>query len=526
LACEVESLYQGGRYFLYKYRRYSDVRLAFAPEAAIGQFGGDADNFEFPRWALDMALLRVYSEEQPAATPDYLTWRSEGPRAGEPVFAAGHPGSTERRLAVAELRFLREVVLPSWLLRYIELRGRYLQFAQQDAEAERMAQNEIASLENSIKLRRNQFAALLDEAQMRRKQTGEQALREAVASDPELAATSYAWYQIEKAQQAFLPFRDEYIFNEGRAALQGDLFRFARDLVRAATEREKPNRDRLREYTDGALPRLEQRILADTPTPKRLESLQVAFGLAKMREYLGPDHPFVRKVLGNESPESMATLLVDGTQLDEVKFRRKLWQGGLSAIRASKDPMIRLARAVDGDARAVRLRYENEYEAPLAQAHERIAAAYFALFGTDTYPDATFALRVTFGTVAGWTENGAEVDPFTTLERMYQRATGQPPFELPARWLEAAGTLDPETRVNFVASLDMTGGNSGSPVVDADGRLVGLAFDGNRHSAAGAYWYDPALNRAVAVHPSIMWTALEAVYKAQYLHQELQNAAR
>lgn len=526
LVCEVESLYHGGRYFLYKYRRYRDVRLAFAADADIGEFGGDPDNFNFPRWVLDMALLRVYEDDQTAATPDYLTWRVAGPQPGETVFASGHPGSTQRRLTVAELRFLREVVLPNWLMRYSELRGRYLQFARQDEEAARLAQDAIRQLENSIKLRRNQLAALLDDDRLGRKQTQEHQLRDAVAADPALAATSYAWFQIEKAQQAFLPYRDQYVFNEGRGGLQGELFRFARDLVRAAEQRQKPNRQRLREYTDSVLPSLEQRIAADTPIPKRLELLRVSFGLDKMREYLGPDDPFVRKVLGNESPDSMAALLVDGTRLDDVKFRLKLWKGGAKAIRQSKDPMIRLARAVDGDAMSLRQRYEDEYEAPIAQAHEMIAAAYFAIVGTETYPDATFALRVTYGAVEGWDEYGSEVYPFTTLDQLFQRATGKPPFELPSIWLSAESELDPATRFNFVSSLDMTGGNSGSPIVDAKGRLVGLAFDGNRHAIAGTYWYDPERNRAIAVHPAIMWIALENVYRADYVLEELRDAAR
>jgi hypothetical protein len=525
LKCQIVNLYKGGQYFLYKYRRYDDIRLVFAPDIKIGVFGGDPDNFNFPRWTLDMAFLRARGEDGPAATENYLTWRAEGPEIGEAVFVTGHPGSTSRLLTVAELEFLRETARPLWLLRYAELRGRYRQFAREDEEAYRIVQRDLKRLENGIKVRRNEIAALLDERLMAAKRADEAALREAVASDPDLAGTVYAWHQIEDALDAYGNFYERYILVEGRGGLQGSLFTHARDLVRAAEEREKPSAERYREFRDTALPLVEQRVLAPVPIHRRLEEMQIAYGLEKMRELLGHDDPLVRKLLGNDSPKTVAARLVEGTRLDDPGYRKKLWEGGKKALRKSDDPFIRLTRAIDPDARAVRKRYEDEYQAPVAEAHEAIAAARFATLGTSVYPDATFTFRITYGDVRGWTEKGEEVYPFTRLDGAFGRATGEQPFALSEAWLKAKGELDMDTPMNYVSTLDLTGGNSGSPVIDTEGNIVGLAFDGNRHSIAGGYWYDIELNRAIAVHPAIMMEAMEKVYGAERILGELRDAA-
>jgi V8-like Glu-specific endopeptidase len=522
LSCESVSLYQGGQYFLYQYKRYDDVRLVFTPENAIAAFGGDPDNFNFPRWCLDMAFLRVYEDGKPASTPDFLQWRPEGAAKGEAVFISGHPGSTDRLLTVEELKFLRNVTVPHWLIRYSELRGRYLQFSKEDEEAKRLVANRLIRIENAIKVRRNQQAALLNDELMARKQAGEEQMRAAVAADPALAAmVGNAWEDIAEAQATYLTFRDHYTFNEGRAGFQGSLFGYARTLVRAAAEREKPNEDRLREFTDGALPGVEQRLLASVPVPPRLEKLVLAYGFEKLREFLGPDDPFVHQVLGEQSPDGLAQSLVEDTRLADADYRRELWEGGAEAIARSDDPMIRLAASVDEEARSLRKRYEDDVEAVITTASENIARARFALYGTDTYPDATFTLRVTFGSVEGWMEKGERVEPFTRLERAFERATGQEPFALPKSWLTARDRLSMSTPFNFVSTLDITGGNSGSPIIDQNARLVGLAFDGNIHSIAGAYWFDTTMNRTVGVHPAIMLEALDKVYDAQSLIDEL-----
>ena len=522
LNCEAVSLYNGGQYFIYKYKRYDDVRLVFAPELDIAAFGGDPDNFNFPRWCLDMTFLRAYEDGKPASTPNYLSWRKAGPRDGDPVFITGHPGSTDRLLTMSQLKFLRDVSYPNWLLRYSELRGRMLAWADTGDEAARVVQQRILGIENGIKVRRNLLKALQNDTMMAEKAADEAALREAVAADPGLSKMyGEAWDIIDGAVQAHRNFYEEHLFIEDAAGLQGDLFNYARTIVRGTAERELPNNERLRAYTDTALPQVEQGLLADRPISTEYEKLRLTFSLDKMREWLGPDSPYVHTILGNESPQSLASSLIDGTGLADPAFREALWKGGKSAVKASNDPMIRLALAIDADARALRKRYEDEVEAPRIRGEEMIADARFKVFGTDTYPDATFTLRVTFGAVEGWEERGKPVDPFTQTNRLFERTTGQRPFMLPDTWLRAREDLNPDTPFNFVATTDITGGNSGSPMMAADGSLIGLAFDGNIHSIAGNYWFDDSINRTVGVNTAIMLEALDVVYGADHLIEEL-----
>ncbi len=513
--CESVSLYQGGQYWLYQYQRYDDVRLVFAPEAQIAAFGGDPDNFQFPRWCLDMALLRAYdSHGKPAATPAYLRIRAEGPNAGEPLFVSGHPGSTDRLLTVSELETLRDVDLPRWLLRASELRGRYIQYGKTGAEARRIVEDPLLSLENSIKVRRKLLDALLDDRLLVRKREDEAALRAQVAAgDP--------WAEIAQAQRTYRELSLAYTFLETGAGFNSKLFSHARTLVRAAAERGKPNTERLREYRDSALPRIEQRVKASAPVYPELEKLTLSFALERMREWLGPDAEVVRQILSKDSPDTLAARLIDGSSLGDPQVRMRLWNGGEREIDAAHDPVIELARLVDPQARAVRKRYEDEVEAPVHAASEKIARARFRVYGTSMPPDATFTLRLSFGAVQGWDEEGREVEPFTYLSRLFERATGQEPFAVPASWQGLKGRLDLHTKFNLATTNDIVGGNSGSPLVDADGRLVGLMFDGNIHSIAGVYWFDPERNRAIAVHPAIMLEALRKVYQASELLSEL-----
>ena len=524
LVCEAVTLYRGGQYFLYKYKRYDDVRLVFVPESAIAAFGGDPDNFNFPRWCLDMAFLRAYENGEPAKTPHFLKWRPEGAKAGEPVFVTGHPGSTDRLMTVAELKYTRDVELPHWLMRYGELRGRLIQFAKTGNEAHRITQTPLLSYENAIKVRRNHLKALLDDTLISRKQQQEGELRDAVAADAEMRhAYGSAWDDITEALTRYQTFRDDHLFVEQQVGFNSSLFSYARTLVRAAVERRKPNGDRFREYRDTALPRMKQVTLAARPIYPALEELTLSFSLDKLREFLGPDSRYVKAVLGSESPDALAAQLVSGSRLGDADVREALWEGGQRAIDTSDDPMIELALQLEPDARALRKRYEEEVEAPLELASEKIAAARFAIQGTSRYPDATFTLRVTYGAVQGWVEQGEPVEPFTTLHRAFGRATGKEPFRIPDSWIEVQKQLDMDTRFNLVATTDITGGNSGSPLIDREGNLVGLAFDGNIHSIAGDYWFDEAKNRTVAVHPAMMLKALDVVYGADQLLAELEQ---
>ena len=522
LACEAVSLYHGGQYFLYGYKRYEDVRLVFSPESDIAAFGGDPDNFNFPRWCLDMSFLRAYEDGKPARTPDFLSLRTEGASLGEPVFVSGHPGGTSRLLTVAELEYNRNVVLPHWLARYLELRGRLIQFGKTEDEARRISQTPLLMNENGIKVQRNLQKALLDNSLMSMKTGEEQDLIDAVAADPEMqAAYGAAWDEIAEAIATYLTFRDDHLFIEESVGFNSYLFTYARTLVRAAEERKKPSEERFREFTDAALPQLEQRLVAARPIYPDLEELKLSFSLDKMREFLGPDSRFVQQILGDDSPESLAHRLVSDTELADPEVRRRLWDGGADGIAASEDPMIQLAAGIDKQARALRKRYEDEVEAPWQEGSEKIAKARFAALGTERYPDATFTLRVTYGAIKGWEVKGSEVVPFTVVRRLFERTTGSPPFRLPESWLEAETKLDPETRFNFVATTDIIGGNSGSPMIDAEGRVVGLAFDGNIHSISGDYWFDKEKNRTVAVHPAVMIEALAKIYRADRLLDEL-----
>jgi hypothetical protein len=522
LKCQAVTLYDGGQYWLYQYRRYDDVRLVFAPEEDIAAFGGDPDNFQFPRWCLDFSLLRAYVNGAPAATPQHLAIDFGGPEAGDPVFVAGHPGSTDRQLTFAELTALRDRELPPTLLRASELRGRYIQFAKTSEQAGRIVADPLTGLENTIKVQRKQLDALLDDAVLAEKRDAEADLRARVARNRTLAAEiGDPWQKIEPALAEegtrWLP----YLYLEGGTGLNSRLARYARTLVRAAAERPKPNAERLREFTDTALPRLEQQLGAPVPIYPELERLTLSFSLERMREWLGPDAPIVRRLLVEETPDELAARLVDGSRLADPKYRLELWNGGQAAIDASTDPFIVLARELDPEARELRKWHEDNVEAVVEAAHEQIARARFQIFGTSVYPDATFTLRLNFGSVQGWIENGAPVEPFTYLARLFERATGEQPFRIPESWQTAKPMLDLTTRFNLSTNSDIVGGNSGSPLIALDGRIVGLLFDGNIHSISGAYWFDTEKNRAVAVHPAIIREALTKVYKVEPLIEEL-----
>jgi V8-like Glu-specific endopeptidase len=516
LKCETVDLYEGGQYWLYKYKRYTDVRIVFAPEKDIAAFGGDPDNFQFPRWCLDMGVLRAYENGKPVRPANYLRVNFAGPAAGEPVFVAGHPGSTDRLLTLAQLRLQRDVDYPQWLMRNSELRGRLIQFAAQSPQNERIAIDLLNNVENFIKVRRKMLDALHEDALFARKAAEEAALRARLppgSGDP--------WADIEKAvaieRGIFVP----YTYIESGAGFQGRLYGFARTLLRGAAERDKPNTERFREFTDSALPRIQQQLGAGVPIYPELEELRLTMSLERMREWLGPDHALVRQLLSKESPAELAKRVIGGTKLGDPTVRLALWNGGGAAVNTSSDPMIELAKIVDPHARALRREYEDEAEAPIQLASEKIAKTRFAALGTTVYPDATFTLRLNWGTVQAWREGGRDLEPFTKLARAFERATGAEPFRIPESWQRVKGSLDMDTPFNLSTNNDIVGGNSGSALISAKGEIVGLMFDGNIHSISGAYWFDTDKNRAVAVHPAIMREALSKVYGADALLKSL-----
>jgi hypothetical protein len=516
--CQVVSLYRGGQYKLYRYRKYSDVRLAFSPEFATAFFGGDPDNFNFPRYNLDISFVRLYEGGKPVATPQHLLWQARAPQPGEVTFVSGNPGGTDRMLTVAQLETQRDLTIPVSQLQRSELRGRLIRFSQESPEFRRIATDPLFGLENSYKVFFGRQFALSDKTFMDAKRASEAELKAKVAADPKLAADiGDPWGEIAAAQTAYADHYLRYRQLEASAGGASDLFGYARTLVRAAQERAKPSAERLPAYADSRLPLLEKELLDARPVDKPLERLHLEFWLSKTREYLTADDLATKLLLGKESPEQLAARLADGTTLADPAVRKALWDGGLPAVQASQDPLIQFVLRTDPAAREIRKTFEAEVSGPTDRAAERIARARFAVYGDTVYPDATFTLRLSYGKVAGWTYRGTPVGPFTTFAGLYERATGSEPFELAA----AKDKLNPATVFDFVTTNDIIGGNSGSPVVNAKGEILGAAFDGNIHSLGGDYGYDGTINRTVVVSTAAATEALQTVYGRAALVREL-----
>jgi len=529
LRCDVVTLYKGGKHDLYKYRRYQDVRLSWAPELAIAFFGGDPDNFNFPRYDLDAAFVRVYKDGKPLVAEHFLPFAATPAKAGDLTFVSGHPGHTSREYTVAELKFERDVTLPKRLQRLAEIRGRLIEFGNRGKEQARIAGSDLFGVENGYKALGGRHEALLDEKFFASKVKAQQDLIAAVRDPKMKGDLERAIADIDAALVKFKEFRTAWQQLEGRQAFMSDSFTHARHIVRLADELPKENAARLKEYSDAALPSVKAQLASPAPIYKDLDTLKLAFSLSKMRELLTADDPLVKKVLGAQSPEALATALVKGTKLADPKARKVLVDavlaGNRKVIDDSKDPMIVLARLIDSDARALRTRFEGEVESVIDRANETVAAARFAVYGTSVYPDATFTLRLSYGTIAGWKERGTDVNPITVVGGAFERHTGADPFKLPATWLKAQKSLTLSTPMNMSTTNDIIGGNSGSPVVNKDGHVIGLIFDGNIHSLGGEYGFNPDTNRAVAVHSAVILEALQKIYGAKHLVDELVPSA-
>ena len=517
------TLYQGGQYKLYTYRKYSDVRLVFAPELATAFFGGDPDNFNFPRYDLDCSFVRLYENGQPAKLPDHLHWNASTPAAGEPVLVAGNPGATQRLYTADQLTFLRNYTLPQTLLRYSELRGRLIRFGEESPEHARVATHQLFGVENSFKAFWGELQALDAPGFIQAKRDGDLALKAKVDADPALKAqVGEPWAEITAAETYFAGVYAAYALIEGRPAPGSDLYGYARALVRAAAERQKPNADRLPEYTDARLPLLEKEVTDVKPIDPALEQLDLEFWLSKVREYLTADAPETKVMLDKDSPEDLAKQLAASRLIDPA-YRKQLWDGGEAAIAASDDPLIRYVLRTDPTARVLRKQVDDRVAAPIQGAQARIAKARFAIYGASVYPDATFTLRLSYGKIDGWTIHDHTVPPFTYFKGLYERATGKPPFQLTQRWIEAQPKLNPDTVFDISNSTDIIGGNSGSPLINGRGEVIGAIFDGNIYSLGGAFAYDPQVNRAVAVSTASITEALEKVYGDQELVRELEG---
>jgi hypothetical protein len=527
LRSNVIPLYNGGLYHLYRYKRYTDVRLVFAPQKAIAFFGGDPDNFEYPRYDLDICFFRVYENDKPVRVADYLKWSEAGAAEGDLIFVSGNPGHTDRLDAVAHLEYFRDLSFP-WALNLLRRREVLLDnYSERSIENARRAEDELFGIKNSRKAYLGMLAGLQDPAIMDKKRAAEATLRDSVNSDPKLRGQyGDAWDQVAASLKTLIKIRDEYnMLGAGRGqAFNSDLFYIARTLVRLAEETSKPNNERLREYSEAGLDSLKLQLFSEAPIYNDLETVKLADSLGMMVEVMGADNDLVKQVLAGKSPRERAVELVQGTKLGDAAARKQIAAGGMKAINDSHDPMIELAKLVDPASLQVRQMYEQQVDEPQREAYGKIANARFALYGSSVYPDATFTLRVAFGEVKGYTEDGKQIPWATTLGGTYEHAAAhgnKDPFELPAIWNQRKSQLNLSTPFDFVSTADIIGGNSGSPVVNRNGELVGIIFDGDIQSLASDYIYTDQQSRAVAVHSAGILEALRKVYAADRLVTEL-----
>jgi hypothetical protein len=538
LRSDVVTLYQGGVYNLYRYKRYDDVRLVFAPEEQIAFFGGDPDNFEYPRFNLDICIFRAYENGQPAKIEHFLKWNAKGPADGELTFVSGHPGQTNRQLTADEMAALRDHEAP-YLLNMFNRREVLLDaFGNRAFENARRVHDDVRSIENNRKRYDGYLAALLDPEIWSAIEQREQTLRSAINTNAQFPDAGAAYDRIKQTQAAAASFAPLYQYFEtfrGRSgatyraprAFYSTLFKYARRVVRAAEERPKPNGERFPEFRDSNRESLELDLFSTEPVDEDVEQLTLTDSLTDMATRFGAEDALVQKVLAGKSPAARAAEL-SKSRLKDVAFRKQLYEGGASAIAAANDPMIELARMVDGPAREARKAWEAQDEIK-QQAYAQIAKARFAIQGTSTYPDATFTLRLSYGPVVGYEENGKQVAPFTNFAGLYQRSAehkDQPPFNLPKRWVDRKAKLNLNTPFNFVSTADIIGGNSGSPVVNKANEFVGIIFDGNIQSLVLDSIYSEKQARAVSVDSAAITEALRKVYDATALADELEGARK
>ncbi|MBL8548775.1 MAG: S46 family peptidase [Hyphomonadaceae bacterium] len=521
--CQVVTLYRGGQYKLHTYKRYEDIRLVFTPEAASAFFGGDPDNFNFPRHCFDVAYLRFYEGGRPARTPDPLRMRTVPLREGELVFVAGNPGGTSRQSTAAQLEFQRDHFLP-WRIDYLgDLRERLRAFSARGAEEARLVSEALLDVENAHKAMEGRRLALMAPHNFARVTRAEEQLQSRVRGNPVLQREAgAAWSEIAAAMTVYRDLFVRQQLLDGRAGGGSKLLYWARQIVRAAAERQKPDAERLFAYTDARLASTSRELLSDIPVSSALEELQLTFWLSKVREGL-KDDPVARRMLRGDAPEEVARRLMR-TRLGDADVRRRLWERGAGAVEDSDDPLIEFVRRWDGDARSLRTRYEREVEGPVARAQELIARARFQAYGSSLYPEATFSPRITYGRVQGWTEpDGRVVAPFTRIGGLYERATGAAPYLVARSWGAARTRLNANTIFNLASSNDIIGGNSGSALIDRDGRVAGVVFDGNMYSLGGEYFYDGSVNRAVSAASTAILEVLSTVYGMNALVAELRR---
>jgi hypothetical protein len=520
----VVTLYAGGMYHLYKYKLYNDIRLVFAPEYLAAFFGGDQDNFTYPRFDLDICLFRIYENGQPFKSDNYIKWSTKGIREGDLLLCSGHPGSTGRLLTTAQLEFLRDTGYPFTIANYKRRQAYMHEYSRKGGEQARVALRNLFGIENSLKATIGYQSGLLDASLMAKKLKDEQALRAAVAKDADLEKQfGGAWDELAAAEKAYASFYKPMVFFERANGFYTTYFTIARNLVRLAMEKPKPNADRLREYREAGLPSVERGILSPAPIYDEFETLKLSDSLAQLQEELG-DWQETKWILGGRPPQDVARELIVGTKLKDVSVRKKLMDGGLEAIYQCQDPMIKLALLVDPVSRGLRARYEKEVDAVETRNGARIAQAMFKLEGTSIPPDATGSLRLSFGVVKSYVESGKKIPYETTFAGLYERsrkAGNKDPYELPESFLKKKAAVSLATPIDFVSTCDSIGGNSGSPVVNRKGEFVGVLFDGNIQSLPTRFVYEDTISRSVMVHGQGIIEALLKIYGANPLVDEI-----
>jgi len=538
LRSDVVTLYQGGAYHLYRYKRYDDVRLVFAPEQQMAFFGGDPDNFEYPRYDLDICLFRVYENGQPAKVEHFLKWNSNGPGDGELTFVSGSPGKTDRQLTLDELADTRDRYLPYVLRMFNQREVLETAYSARSFENARKAREDLFGTQNNRKRYDGYLAGLLDPEIWSQLNAREEKLRDAIARDPKFKSTLSAYDRIKRAQAEIAKNAPVYNYLEqerpvtigyrGPRALSGNLFKYARLLTRAIDERAKPNGERIPTFRDSARESLELELFSTEPVYDDYEILQLTDSLTDFASRFGENDPMVQKVLAGKSLHARAVELVAGTKLKDQSVRKDLYGKDAAALQAAHDPMLDLARLIDAPARAARKIYETQQEIK-KQAYSDIAKARFAIEGTSSYPDATFTVRLSYGTVRGYEQDGKQIPAFTDFAGLYQRSAehdNKPPFDLPQRWVDKKANLNLATHFDFVSDADIIGGNSGSPVVNKANEFVGIIFDGNIQSLVLDGIYTDTQARAVSVDSAAITEALRKVYDAGALADELESVKK
>jgi hypothetical protein len=525
LRAEVVTFYGGAQYQLYLYKRYTDVRLVFAPEYAVALFGNDEDNFDYPRYALDMALFRVYEDGKPLRAQNFFKVSQKGAQAEELLFVPGHPGSSSRLSIAPYLEHLRDVTYPLFINRLQNMRGVLQRYGARGEEQARRARGELFEVENGLKAISGQQDALKQKSLMDKKHRDEANLRRALAADPQQQKEyDEAYRSIAQAYQNLSGYERDYYLLDGGWGFDSSLFLAARIIVRIATESAKPNEQRMPAFTDSRRAGLLEYIYSPAPVYDEFEEVKLAGSLSLLRDQMGANSALAQKILNGKTPEARSAELISGTRLRDPEFRKQLVAAGLRGLEQSTDPMIALAYAIEPETRALRKRYETEVTGTERAAYDKLWRVILHARGAAAYPDATFTLRLSYGVMRGYQENGKKIPPFTNLGGLFTHAQqhgGREPYKLPDSWLAKKASLAPQTPLNFISTHDVALGSSGSPVINRRAEVVGLIFDVNHQSLGNNFGYDETQARSICLDIRAILESLDEVYGAKELVAEL-----